>query len=391
VISVGSAQLARRVGLHVAAVVTIAVGAALFIAPAPALSVGASAPAAPTALAAPNLAAHPPSKKALLNPAHKYFGVFIQGAPHSLSRLDSSRNPESVKAETGKTPNLDMWFQAWDADATSGKSNFPTRDARAACSAGILPMMTWESWNTSVTSSANPGPAYAQKAFAAKTVTSGKYDIYIRNTALAIKSAGCPVAIRFDQEANGYWYPWGLTNQGMGSLRDTPKQYIAMWRHVWNVFHTAGATNVLWVWSPNILSGSAGQASLKASYPGSKYVDEVGIDGYFFAGTPTTFATRFGPTMAQLKFAKAKRWMIAETAVGGAGPQSSNITHKPTEITNLLDAVAANKQFNGLVYFDQFKSTAHANWLLNENAASERAFKAAINKKTYASAKPGTL
>jgi hypothetical protein len=83
--------------------------------------------------------------------------------------------------------------------------------------------------------------------------------------------------------------------------------------------------------------------------------------------------------------------MIAETAVGGAGPQSSNITHKPTEITDLLDAVAANKQFNGLVYFDQFKSSAHANWLLNENAASERAFKAAISKKAYATAKPGTL
>jgi mannan endo-1,4-beta-mannosidase len=374
--------LTRRVGCHVAAICTIAVGAAILISPAPALSVGA---ASPVALSTPNLAAHPPTKKALLNPAHKYFGVFVQGAPSSLNLLNNASNPESVRAETGKTPNLDMWFQAWDGNATSGKSNFQTNAAKNACSAGILPMMTWESWNTSVTAP-NEGPAYAQKAFAAKTIASGKYDKYIRATALAIKSTHCPVAIRFDQEANGFWYPWGLRTTGMDSLQDTPKEYIAMWRHVWNVFHKAGATNVLWVWSPNILNGpTKGQAKLKASYPGNKYVDEVGIDGYFYPGVAKTFATRFNPTIAQLKgFAKSKRWMIAETAVG-----TSSI--KPKQITDLLDSVGTNKQFNGLVYFDEYKSSAHSDWLLNETSASQHAFKVAIDKKVYASAKPGTL
>jgi mannan endo-1,4-beta-mannosidase len=321
-----------------------------------------------------------PSKTSLLHPNRKYYGVFADGAPRSLGPLNS------IKEETGKEPNLDVWYQAWNSNAATGTVNFDSGAAKQACAAGILPMLTWESWDTSVAGTTNPGVAYNQPAFAATKIIDGDYDAYIRNTANAIKAIDCPLAVRLDQEPNGYWYPWGLQTKGMGSSKDTPKRYIAMWRHVWTIFHDQHVNNVLWVWSPNIQGRPhKGVASLRASYPGNKYVDWVGIDGYYINEPQQTFAKLFGPTIKQIKsVASTKPWLIAETAVG-TGPT------KPKQITNLVTNVADRKEFNGFIYFDFYAKGVRSDWRFQQTAASLAAFKAAIANKTFGSGKPGTL
>src|SRR5581483_5048392 len=186
-------------------------------------------------------------KHALLYPKKKYYGIFVPGAPASISPVDN------VAQETGKQPNLSLYFQAWDSGAASGTPNFSTTVAQNACAAGLLPMLTWESWDTSV--SGDNGVAWAQKAFAPHKIAEGDYDAYIRATAQKIAALGCPIALRFDQEVNGYWYPWGVTTTGMpGTPESRAKHYVHMWRHVWKIFQSEGATNVIWVWSPNFSS-----------------------------------------------------------------------------------------------------------------------------------------
>jgi hypothetical protein len=339
---------------------------------------------APTAAGSTHVTAKKPAvtKKSLLHPKRKYFGVFAEGAPSSLGPL------KSIKKETGKEPNLDVWYQAWNSNAATGTVNFDSGAAKQACAAGILPMLTWESWNTSVGGTTNPGVAYNQPAFAASKIAHGKYDKYIRNTARAIKRLGphCPIALRFDQEQNGYWYPWGLKTAGMGKLKDTSKEFVKMWRHVWTIFHNEHVNNVLWVWSPNFQGvPPKGQPKLAASYPGNKYVDWVGIDGYYINKPTQTFAKLFGPTMQQIKPATStKPWLIAETAVG-TGPT------KPKQITNLLKNVADRKEFNGFVYFDYYRNGVRSDWRFQETKASLRAFKAGVDKKAFGAAKRGSL
>jgi mannan endo-1,4-beta-mannosidase len=320
-------------------------------------------------------------KAGLLHPKHKYYGISITGIPQ-----DVSPTVRTLKQQTGKRPNLALYFQDWGSGAINGTPNFSTTDAENACAAGMLPMYTWESWDTSVTA-AGQGAAYVQPAFNMKRIIAGDYDAYIRATAKQIASIGCPLALRFDQEANGDWYPWGITNHQENGANQalTAKRYIEMWRHVYRIFAAAKATNVLWVWSPNWQSLHAGKLlSYHSFYPGKSYVDWVGIDGYY-AKAGMTFYTQFGDTIQQLAaVCPHKPWVLSETAVGSH-------PGKPGEIKNLLNSVAKNKRFNGLVYFDDHKSTDRSFWPFDDPSypKSMAAFRAGIDQKTYASGKPG--
>jgi hypothetical protein len=333
---------------------------------------------------APALSSKPVTvdKAKLLHPKRKYYGVFTPSAPARMDSIDTIAN------ETGKQPNLDLYFQAWNSGAASGKPDFNPTYAENACGAGLLPLYTWESWDTAKRGH-NPGAAaddnssvlWAQPAFSPRKITAGKYDVFIRRTARLMRSINCPIALRFDQEVNGYWYPWSTNTQGMAgkSSEVRAKRYVDMWRHVWTIFEHQHATNVIWVWSPNFQGlKHRGYPALSAEYPGPKYVDWVGIDGYYYNNDSQNFKGLFGPTIEQLKtVAPAKPWLIAETGVG-AGPA------KPRQISNLLRAVAHRNKFNGFVYFDQAKPYDRSDWRFDADQSSLNAFKRGVSDPTYA-------
>ena len=106
---------------------------------------------------------------------------------------------------------------------------------------------------------------------------------------------------------NGNWYPWG-TGQTSASA------FVAAWRHIHNLFIQAGASNVIWVWNPNIIN-PVPQVQLEPYWPGDAYVDWVGITGYFPTSGPETFASLYDPTMAEIKKFTTKPIIIAETSV----------------------------------------------------------------------------
>jgi mannan endo-1,4-beta-mannosidase len=337
------------------------------------------------------------NKGPLLNPKRKYYGIFVPNAPGDMSGITGANG--SVTSETGKQPNLDLYFQAWDSGAASGTANFSKTAAENACAQGLLPLYTWESWdtadkgpNTHNGTSYGTGVRWAQTDFAPSKIAAGKYDAYIKATADRIKSLNCPLAMRFDQEFNGYWYPWGASTEGMpGSMAQRSAAYVRMWRHVWRIFQTEHATNVIWMWSPNIQSlKHPSEPALSANYPGDKFVDWVGLDGYYYdakAGTSNdqSFSDVFKPTITQLKTAAPhKPWMVAETGVAAG-------TNKPAEITNLLHQVAKRKRFNGFVYFDQYKPNDRSDWRLDDTQASLDAFRNGVKRHRYAAGKPCTL
>jgi hypothetical protein len=321
-------------------------------------------------------------KAKLLHPTQKYFGVFTPSAPQRMDSIDT------ITSETGKQPNLDLYFQAWNAGAASGKTDFSPRTAENACGAGLMPLYTWESWDTAArghnpraAADDNSSVLWAQPKFAPRKITNGKYDVFIRRTARLMRSINCPIALRFDQEVNGYWYPWSTNTEGMPgkSVDNRAKRYVDMWRHVWTIFHHQHATNVIWVWSPNFQGlKHRGYPALSAEYPGPRYVDWVGIDGYYYNNDAQTFKGLFGPTMQQLKtVAPRKPWLIAETGVGTSDA-------KPQQIANLLRGVANHKRFNGFVYFDQNKPYDRSDWRFDSDQASLDAFKQGVNDPTYA-------
>src|SRR5215213_791659 len=159
----------------------------------------------------------------LLCPQRIYVGASVDGLPGDPAVLDPF-----IRA-TGVSPSVAMYFSDFgsrvDSVALTRLSN-----------SGRLPMMTWEPWNHT-TPSANP--------YSLRAIASGMFDSYLSAQGKALAAVGAPVAVRFAHEMNGDWYPWG-----QGANGNTPEDYVAAYRHVHDVIAAAGATNVVWVWSP---------------------------------------------------------------------------------------------------------------------------------------------
>lgn len=128
-----------------------------------------------------------------------------------------------------------------------------------------IPVLSVEPWRT------GRGPHQPEWTLAA--TIQGRWDEEYAAIARAVIEYRDPVLIRFAHEMNGHWYPWGVAN---GNKRG---EFVAAWRHVVGLFRDAGATNALWVWSPNILRG-ADSSTLEQFWPGTAYVDLVGLTGY---------------------------------------------------------------------------------------------------------------
>ncbi len=153
--------------------------------------------------------------------------------------------------------------------AWGDKSNeqFPMLYAKAIYDLGSTPMITWEPWLNDFDREEHNLPQIAdpnKNGMAA--VARGDYDFYIKAWAEGIKTFGHNVFIRLGHEMNDpYRYPWGPQN-------NKPKEFVAAWRHVVDVFRKLNVHNVLWVWAPQ-----PSYLHYKEYFPGKDYVDWVGV------------------------------------------------------------------------------------------------------------------
>jgi beta-mannanase len=174
--------------------------------------------------------------------------------------------------------------------------------------------------------------------------------------------------IRFAHEMNGDWYPWAEGVNGNQS-----GDYVAAWQHVHDVVAATGATNVQWVWSPNVPYW--GSTDLAGLYPGAAYVDVVALDGYNW-GTSQSWSSwvapqdLFGPGIAQLRtLAPGKPILIAETAASELGGS------KAAWNADLVSYLAAQPDVMGFVWFHLQKE---ADWRINSSDSSASALNSAL-------------
>ena len=123
--------------------------------------------------------------------------------------------------------------------------------------------MTWEPWDHYLGSD--------QNTFSLSGIASGEFDSYISNWGSQAARFGKPILVRFAHEMNGNWYPWSIGVNG-----NTAAEYVAAFRHIHDLFVAAGATNVEWVWCPNVLPGTS--SDMATEYPGSNYVNFLGLN-----------------------------------------------------------------------------------------------------------------
>jgi len=106
---------------------------------------------------------------------------------------------------------------------------------------------------------------------------------------------------------------------------------------------------VTWMWTVNIIDDTqAGTIPSPAAWwPGSKYVNWVGVDGYYLKPS-WAFAPLFGPTIGVIRTLTTDPILIAETGVVPAAGQVATIAN--------LFAGIRNYGLLGFVWFDATNS-----------------------------------
>jgi len=103
----------------------------------------------------------------------------------------------------------------------------------------------------------------------------GQYDSYYVTLADTLVSAGAPDAVlRLGWEFNGNWYPWQVTDTTDAA------NFAAYFRNIVTSMRSVPGQSFKFVWNPNAGDSFGGAYTPAQAYPGSAYVDYVGIDVY---------------------------------------------------------------------------------------------------------------
>jgi len=299
----------------------------------------------PTPAPAPTPGTAPQISTSLLR-----FGVTTPGGAAASAELDH------VASAVGEAPSIVMSYKDFNQPA-------PIAELDAVAARGATSIITWEPWRW--------GNGVYQPDFASDRIAAGDFDAYLASWGTALAAWGKPVTLRYAHEANGNWYPWADAANG-----NSTGDYAAAWRHVHDVVTAAGATNVSWLWSPNV--PYTGSTPLTQLYPGAGYVDEVGLDGYNWGAsaswsTWTSPSDLFGTGLAQLRaIAPGTPILIAETASAEAGGSKADWN------SALIGYLAAQPDVTGFVWFHHNKET---DWRIDSSTASAAALRTALGAR----------
>lgn len=264
---------------------------------------------------APRAAARPPAPGS-------YLGVYEPGVPKSYAGVNA------FGAATGVRPSVVVYYSGW-------LEKFQARFAAVAARQDAVPLVQ-----------INPAEV------SLRAIAAGHYDPYLRSYASSVRAFGHHVIISFGHEMNGSWYSWGYHHT-------PPSVFIAAWRHIVAVFRRENADNVSWLWTINISECRCQIDSPAHWWPGSSYVNFVGIDGYYYQPS-WRFASLFGPTIKAVRELTLDPILISETAAPAA--------IQPAKIRNLFAGVRAYGLL-GFVWFDVDKGNKYDDWRISSPAA----------------------
>ncbi|MGW0504575.1 glycoside hydrolase family 26 protein [Micromonospora sp. NPDC003241] len=319
------------------------------------------------ATAAPSPAVSPPA--AVFPPAGKTFvGVATKEGPYDFTPVDA------FTAAARHQPQVMLFGSGWATDT------FDPALFEGISDRGMLPMLAWEPWDYRLDEEAREKGTERHKIdklrsnqpdYRLSHITRGDFDRYLRSWAEGIKALGHPVAIRFAHEMNGNWYPWCEMANG-----NQPGDYVEAWRHVHDLFKAAGATNVIWVWSPNA-RWSSSTPDLAGLYPGDEYVDWVGLSGYYGMGAFSkyrTFDAIFAETIKEIRTFTGKPLVITETAA------SDMVGRKAEWITETFRSLPRHADIIGLIWFEVNKER---DWRIVSSPAVTKAFAEGVADQRY--------
>lgn len=301
-----------------------------------------------------------------------YWGAYVSNAPWTMDDLDRF---ESTLEKRVSILHFGLpWMQKGEF------KSFPVPIMNQIRDRGSIPMIGWGSWHL--------GKGVDQPEFRLRLIADGHYDSFITEWAEAAKAWGHPFFLKFNWEMNGNWqFPWSVQLNG-----NQTEDFVAAWHRVHDIFSAVGASNVTWVWCPNIASRRSVDMALL--YPGDDYVDWSCLHGYNFGGNDwRTFnevfsghpGNPFNSYEQILEIAPSKPIMIGEWASAEAGDGGAK---KAEWIRDALEVQLPQHypQIHAVVWFN-WNSEDGTSWVINSSSAAARALAAGLKSSYYVDAR----
>jgi endoglucanase len=292
---------------------------------------------------------------------------------------DGVTKPDSVvkgindfTALVGRQPSLVKSFQTMGCDFSS--TGWCGRMVRQVAGTGSTPYLAMDvRWGTAPTTGV------------LDAIIAGQADAAITSAARGIAGVGKTVLIEPVWEMNGNWnYAWqGVLN---GNDATAPARFVSAWRHVVDIFRREGATNVRWVFNPNVgnplthtASGSTSWNWYANYYPGDGYVDYVGAHGFngpsVWGGSWQDFATMTDGTSADHMLSDLASRYTRPIIIGEFATQEGTAGQKAQWITDAFNRMRANPRIAGCIWFNASKE---ADWRVQSSATALAAYQAAV-------------
>ena len=329
-----------------------------------------------------------------------YWGAAISGTTYG----PNYRNPpwdrntwDLFESHTGKKISILHWGFPWYSSVSwpQGYHPFDSSLLDTTRSRGAIPLIDWASSDSDTSVASQPAFALRNIVNGASYTFGGQtFDSYVTQWAQAAKAWGHPFFLRFDWEMNGWWqFPWATApdpTSGNTINNNTPQDYVNAWRHVHDIFTKVGATNVSWVWCPNI--SSDGTIPLSQLYPGDAYVDWVCLDGYNKDPNHwVTFAQVYSGSLYNgyhnsyneiTSVAPGKPLMIGELASIEAGDGGAK---KAAWITDALQTQLPRNypKIKAVVWFN-WNADPGSTYVIESSAQAKSAFASSIASSYYA-------
>ncbi len=165
-----------------------------------------------------------------------------------------------------------------------GKNRFPRHNLDLIADHGAVPLVYWLPWE-----SRQDWDAKRIDRYPLYDILAGKYDAYLSDWGEQARDFGRPLLVAWGIEMNGNWFPWSGLFYGGGAPAPPgaagpfagPELYQRAYRYVVDKVRGRGAQNIQWVLHLN--SGTVPDEAwnvYKSYYPGSDYVDWLGLSAY---------------------------------------------------------------------------------------------------------------
>lgn len=295
-----------------------------------------------------------------------YLGFWTEGF---WDKTANTLHPEVLKAleiKIGKQAAIAHYYRGWE-------------ELNTANLLSELLTISQNGWRPMV--SANPYffnecPANGQPLY--KAIAQGNCDQFLKEVGQNLKKFAKPMFLRFAWEMNIPSMEWEIARTGSSN-----EDFISAWRHIHDIIYKEGATNVLWVFAPDV-----GNTLYRNIYPGDAYVDWTALDGYNWGTTQPwskwqSFSQVFQSAYKEItKIAPNKPLMLSEVNTTDVGGDKAKWYEDM-----LITQIPANfPKIGAIVFYNEDRqATEKVNWKIDVSNFTLASFRKGVNSPWYSS------